>query len=410
MGDGPSIFVVDLETTGFAANRNDRIVEVGIVELDADFNIRAEWSTLVNPQRDAGPKHVHGIESKWLFDAPTFPEIASKLAEAFRGGLLVAHNATFDINFLKAEFNRAGIEWSPSTESIFDTMALAKWVLGEGQSLKLSDLCETLSIQNGQAHSALQDAIATATLLKELVSRNVALSDFFLSHAKNVMEPSSGIEALFGLGAPRAAASALAPQKGFIPALVAALPLTGDHAPSSLDYLSNLHKAFEDFELTSDEMQALTSLAAELGLSLFDVSNSHSKFFQDLAVRAWQDGILTDEEWSQLRYVGETIGISPMDIEIAKTGRGLRAETASSSLPLGLNEGDCVVLTGDMVPTQEEVSSLLVAAGLEVKGGVSKKVRLVIAADANSMSGKAAAARKLGITVISTEMFVAQWA
>lgn len=410
MGDRPSIFVVDLETTGFAANRNDRIVEVGVVELDPDFNIRAEWSTLVNPQRDAGPKHVHGIESKWLFDAPTFPEIAPKLAEAFRGGLLVAHNATFDINFLKAEFNRAGVEWSPSTESIFDTMALAKWVFGEGQSLKLADLCETLSIQNDQAHSALHDAIATATLLKELVSRNLALSDLFLSLTQDVDEPPSGIEVLAGLGAPRPAASALAPQKSFIPALVAALPLTGDHAPQSLDYLWNLHKAFEDFELTSDELQSLTSLATELELSLFDVSNAHSNFFHDLAVRAWQDGVLTDEEWSQLRYVGETIGISPMDIEIAKTGRGFRAEAAASSLPLGLKEGDCVVLTGDMVPTKAEVSSLLVAAGLEVKGGVSKKVRLVIAADANSMSGKAAAARKLGITVISTEMFVAQWA
>jgi DNA polymerase-3 subunit epsilon len=343
-------------------------------------------------------------------DAPTFEEISSPLEKALRGGVLVAHNATFDINFLKAEFRRAGIDWAPDQDSIFDTMVLAKWVLGEGQSLKLADLCERFDISNERAHSALDDAIATAKLLDKLVESNASLGDMLKISLLARESSVAGVGALSELGKDRNSITCDVPHKGFIPALVAALPLTGSLAPNSLEYLANLHKAFEDFVLTNDEMYALTSLAADLDLSLADVSSAHSQFFQDLASRAWRDGVLTDDEWSQLRYVGETIGTSPIELEIAKTGRGFRSEVSESSLPLGLNKGDCVVLTGDMVPTKSEVSQLLVSAGLEIKSSISKKVRLLIAADADSLSGKAAAARKLGITVISTEMFVAQWA
>jgi len=410
MSHSSRIFVLDLETTGFAANRNDRVVEIGLVELDSNLKIQATWSTLLNPQRDAGPRHIHGIESKWLLDAPTFEEISLSLENALHGGVLVAHNATFDINFLKAEFRRVGIDWNPTQDSIFDTMALAKWVLGEGQSLKLADLCERFDISNDRAHSALDDASATAALLEVLVGANASLGELLTTALVASRSSVGGVGAISDLGKPRNSVKSHVPQKGFIPALVAALPLSGSLAPNSLEYLASLHKAFEDFVLTNDEMNALTSLASDLDLSLADVSSAHSQFFQDLASRAWLDGVLTDDEWSQLRYVGETIGTSPMELEIAKTGRGFRPEVSESLLPLGLNKGDCVVLTGDMVPTKSEVSQLLVSAGLEIKSNISKKVRLLIAADADSLSGKAAAARKLGITVISTDMFVAQWA
>ena len=161
--------------------------------------------------------------------------------------------------------------------------------------------------------------------------------------------------------------------------------------------------------MTLDEIRELAELAVAYELSLEEVNRIHASFFKELTDRAWADGILTDTEWSQLEYVGKTLGVSAIDLELAKTGKGFVADRPSGLLPLGLKPGDAIVLTGDMVPTKAEVTALIEPAGLVVKSSISKKVRLCIAADPDSMSGKASAARRLGITVISVDMFIAQW-
>lgn len=170
-----------------------------------------------------------------------------------------------------------------------------------------------------------------------------------------------------------------------------------------------LHSAFEDSDLSQEEVLSLTNLAASLDFSIDEISRIHQSFFSDLANKAWSDGFLTDQEWEQIQYVGQTLGINSIEIEVARTGKGRKPAVSESDLPLGLVVGDAVVLTGEMVPSKTEVAKMLENAGLVVKSSVSKKVRLVIAADADSMSGKASAARKLGITVISTQLFVTQW-
>ncbi len=107
-GDG--FAVIDFETTGFAARKADRVVEIGVVCLDHSGEVVEEWTTLVNPGRDVSARHVHGITARDVYGAPRFDEVAGLLAESLRGRILAAHNLSFEAQFLVGEFGRLGHE------------------------------------------------------------------------------------------------------------------------------------------------------------------------------------------------------------------------------------------------------------------------------------------------------------
>ena len=104
----PPLVFVDLETTG-ANFANDRIIEIGLVEVDAE-GVR-EWSTLVNPGIPIPPfiSHLTGIDNEMVASAPRFDEFAPGLQERLKNHLFIAHNARFDYSFLKREFLRLGM-------------------------------------------------------------------------------------------------------------------------------------------------------------------------------------------------------------------------------------------------------------------------------------------------------------
>lgn len=154
--------VVDVETTGFSAKRGDRIVEIGVVLTDGAGSIDYQWATLLNPNRDPGPTGVHGITGSMVYNAPAFMDVAGDLAYLLSGRILVAHNARFDMSFLDAEWRRLG--QSEGFDSLC-TMTAARRV---GVPAGLSACCEHFGISMGTAHSALDDARATAHLLARL--------------------------------------------------------------------------------------------------------------------------------------------------------------------------------------------------------------------------------------------------
>lgn len=88
--------VIDVETTGFSPRLGDRVVEVAAVRMSRNGAVLDEWSTLVNPGRDVGAIHVHGITAGEVLDAPTFREVAGDLVERLDGAVFVAHNLRFD--------------------------------------------------------------------------------------------------------------------------------------------------------------------------------------------------------------------------------------------------------------------------------------------------------------------------
>jgi DNA polymerase-3 subunit epsilon len=156
--------IVDFETTGLFPERDDRVVEVGVVRLDRDGALIDKYSSLVNPRRDVGATHIHGITASDVANAPTFSEVAGDLLALVRNTAFVAHNASFDLRFLRAEMTRLGVSL-PDFPTLC-TMRLATKIGKPIPGRKLSVLCEHFGIACDQAHAAIDDALATTELLR----------------------------------------------------------------------------------------------------------------------------------------------------------------------------------------------------------------------------------------------------
>jgi DNA polymerase III epsilon subunit-like protein len=122
----PGFAVVDLETTGFSP-QSERVVEVAVVVLDPDGREVDAFCTLVDPERDPGPTHVHGITAEMLEGAPTFGGVHGYLAGLLSGRVVVGHNVDrFDLAFLVAECRRLGGEdLVPGAVVTLDTLRVA---------------------------------------------------------------------------------------------------------------------------------------------------------------------------------------------------------------------------------------------------------------------------------------------
>jgi len=88
--------VVDVETTGLFPSMHDRIVEIATFRVDPNGNILEYYSTLVNPNRDIGATHIHGISARDVKNAPLFDEIAGDVLAVISDAIFVAHNENFD--------------------------------------------------------------------------------------------------------------------------------------------------------------------------------------------------------------------------------------------------------------------------------------------------------------------------
>ena len=100
--------VIDLETTGFAYNGTDRVCEIGVVLMRPDGSREDSYGALINPGRDLGAQHIHGISAADARVAPSFDAVVGDLTEMLAGRVIVAHNSAFDTAFLVAEYQRAG--------------------------------------------------------------------------------------------------------------------------------------------------------------------------------------------------------------------------------------------------------------------------------------------------------------
>ncbi|MGC5627111.1 DEDD exonuclease domain-containing protein [Georgenia sp. Z1344] len=166
--------VVDLETTGGAA-RSDRITEIGAVKVRGG-EVLAELGTLVNPGVPIPPQItvLTGITTAMVTPAPPIEEVLPtflEMAGLETGSVLVAHNARFDVGFLKEAFRRAGREWP--RPMIVDTVQLARRVVtnDEVPNRKLGTLAAYFGATTTPDHRALSDARATVDVLHALIGR-----------------------------------------------------------------------------------------------------------------------------------------------------------------------------------------------------------------------------------------------
>jgi DNA polymerase-3 subunit epsilon len=163
--------VVDLETTG-GSPAGSAIAEIGAVKVRGG-ELLGEFQTLVNPDMAVPPfiAVLTGITDSMVATAPRLPAVLPMFLEWARGSVLVAHNAPFDLGFLRAGADSLGLAWPPF--SSIDTARLARRVLtrDETPDCKLSTLARLFATTTTPCHRALADARATTEVLHGLLER-----------------------------------------------------------------------------------------------------------------------------------------------------------------------------------------------------------------------------------------------
>lgn len=167
---------LDFETTGLDVNSGHRVVEVGVVRVDPQTNTRVEWSTLVNPGVPISKRtqEIHGISNEMVEDAPLFAQALPQFAHLIEDCVLIAHNANFDLGFLRIESRRAK-QQNPTPAVVVDTLALARHVF-RLPSCSLSSVSQRIGLPHHDAHRALADARATMAIYHAMLA-HLALND-----------------------------------------------------------------------------------------------------------------------------------------------------------------------------------------------------------------------------------------
>ncbi|MDP6214784.1 MAG: 3'-5' exonuclease [Acidimicrobiales bacterium] len=162
----------DVETTGLDSRRA-RVIEIAVVKVTPAGETVGEWSTLIDAGTpDLGRIDIHGIRPNLLVDAPTFSEVAGDLMAELAGCVPVAHNASFDVGFVTAEWARAGL--GSIDLRALDTVPMARSL---GLPGRLGDLSRALGVELNGAHRALDDSRALAGVLIHLLERGVTLQE-----------------------------------------------------------------------------------------------------------------------------------------------------------------------------------------------------------------------------------------
>jgi len=398
--------VIDVETTGLAPEGGDRIVEIGVVFVSHQGEIQDHWSTLVNPQRDVGPTRIHGITATDVASAPMFAEIAPYVLHAVAGRTMVAHNASFDLRFLARELVRAGV---PLANLPLHGLCTMHWSTAflHAPSRRLADCCHACGVDLLEAHSAGADALATAGLLSYYLQRSQWQPPWVdvLAEARSYGWPTySGPypELRF---ARRCEVRAARREDAWLDRIVSRMPRAADARVDA--YLALLEMALLDGFLAEHEKDQLVAVAADSGLGRGQVLDLHAGYLAAMAEVALDDGVVTSEERADLDRVAAYLGLRSIDVDAALSEATSCSQSAASSLAttgITLRHGDRVVFTGDMHRPRSEWEEACRMVGLE-PGTVTKATRVVIAADPNSLSGKAAKARSLGIPIITEDAF-----
>lgn len=170
--------IFDTETTGLDS-REDRIIEIGGIELDNHFPTGRTLHLYINPgDRKVHPDAlaVHGITDEFLSDKPAFADVAQQIMSFFDGAKWIAHNATFDMGFINAELGRLGMPAIAPSE-VIDTLSLARRKHPMGPN-SLDALCKRYGIDNSHRtkHGALLDSELLAEVYIEMIGgRQAAL-------------------------------------------------------------------------------------------------------------------------------------------------------------------------------------------------------------------------------------------
>ncbi|MGC5627716.1 exonuclease domain-containing protein [Georgenia sp. Z1344] len=451
----PGYAVIDLETTGFS-HRNDRIIEIAVVHLDDDGRREAEFETLINPMRDLGPQHIHGIRASDARLAPELHAVVPTIVDLLAGRTLVAHNAGFDVPFLAAQLARIDVPVALSTSGALCTKVLAGTFLA-GVRPSLESYCDEYGIAIDGHHRALADARATADLLWRYADEGARELPYWRSAqgvaGRTAWPRLDGVRVtpvVRGAGSRSAGVptgtgdleSAAVPNDGsspqesehFLARIVDELPELG-RTEAERTYLATLDRALADGVLTHAERLELGEVARMCDLAPATVARMHVDHVEAMAVTAWEDGYVTEKERVDLRRVARMLEVPEAKAALsllnppeqstvpwggeggATTSPARQVSSSPAATPQGatpdagaspsvtLAAGDRVVFTGQMRRGRDEWEATAAKRGLIPAHGITKAVRLLVAADPDTLSGKARKAEKYGIPIVDERTF-----
>lgn len=405
MATGIPYAVVDCETTGIHPAAHHRIIELAIIEVDTAGELVDSWVSLLRVDRDLGPTGIHGIRGRELRDAPKFEEVLGDVLGRLAGKAVVAHNARFDCAFLESEFARLGIDVKPLPQVC--TMALAGSLGIGGSRMRLADCAAALGTDLTDAHSAEADAMVCASILATFLRERgaMAIEEFERGMVRPLADwPKSNRRAPC---CPRGIASPVAEEPSFLTSLVGSADAAlGADTAVVAPYLEVLDRAIEDRRLSDVEQMELAETAHMLGLTADRVRSLHSDYVGTLIALARRDSVVTDRERHDLVMVGKALGIGEVESLLDQPFEGGKARRLDSL------EGKTVCFTGALTCTHEGVSvtrelaqQLAEEAGMIVAPRVTKKLDMLVVADPDSASGKAAKAREYGIRIVAEAAF-----
>ena len=375
----PLWVVVDTETTGFG--NVDRIVEIAAVVIDPKTRkVVDEYDTLINPLRDVGPTHVHGITASMVSSAPTFLEASVGLSHFLNGNILVAHNLKFDERFISNEYRRIDVNFQPGRGIC--TLSLS------GQ--KLADACSKFNIDLSNHHRALADARASAELLLLLLderndSRAMEVSGLTEDWSPRTLRRDS-VQLENSMSLRRAKRRVVYPSSDL----------------AVLSYLDVLDSYLDDLVLSEIEKRNLVELADELDLHESQIPEIHWMYVESLISAAQRDGVVTENEYALLLAIATALDVPNEDLP----ARDLTVNDVDFA------PGTRVCFTGEAFVnsapvTRAKLESIAAKNGLQPVSSVTKKAcDLVVAADPSTQSGKASSARSWGIPVIGVVEFL----
>ncbi len=180
--------VFDLETTGFSPKFN-RIIEIGAVKVK-DGQVIDSFSEFVNPGVPI-PYEIEqltGINDSMVRDAEKIDALLPKFLEFCEGAVMVAHNAEFDMSFIKANADRLNL---PCDYTILDTVALARVLMPQLGNFKLNNISKHLGISLENHHRAVDDATATGEIFIKFIEMLAEKEVYHLDEIEKLMEVSS---------------------------------------------------------------------------------------------------------------------------------------------------------------------------------------------------------------------------
>jgi len=425
-GNYGKFVVIDVETTGLNPGEH-RIVELCLLTVE-DGDVKEIWNQRFNPEGPVGKTEIHGISDADVADAPLFRNVIQELTSRIKDVVLVAHNARFDLAFLRSEFERSGIKspWLPS----ICTLQASNYYQPHLSRRRLSDCCEDLGIEITGAHTANGDSIATAKLFHHYLSPDKSPKPR-VEDLELIRNPNSGgkpsysakntnpvvrqrIEQSYSEKSMQISNSSYRELVKLLAACSLAEVLSTENFPHESAYLEKVIEFLSDGQISESESAELKSLAEIYELTEKQMTLGHRTLVKALALQALKDETVSVSERDELINVAESLGLSSKIVtEIIKEAKADRVQTLSknllvlpSSWKLGdpLRVGQKVVFTGCDPEHRARLESESTKNGVTIQSKVSLKTTFLVT-DGSYVGNKANDAAAMGVRVVTPDEY-----